>query len=109
MFFSPTISTGSTLNYTTGTITDYIYFPATSTSSTNFGQCIIDIFDYNHANKYKTIVAFGGTASASPNNRSAYNTYSWQSSAPITRLDFFGSSSSGFEVNTTIALYGIKG
>jgi hypothetical protein len=96
------------------------YGPATSQTYMNvgaystyvvgnpIGASVIDILDYANTNKNKTVRALLGTDvnAASANNIGLYSGL-WRSTAAITSITLFASSSN-FTTTSSFALYGIK-
>ena len=77
--------------------------------SNNYGAAIVDILEYKNTNKLKTLRAFGGFTNngvGSPLGTINLNSSSWNSTSAITSIRC--TTDGNFDVNTQIALYGIK-
>ena len=70
----------------------------------DFGGNVLEIIDYANTSKTKQVRQLGGS-SASQFVGASY----WTGTAAISSVRFFISSGGSFKVNSTIALYGIKG
>jgi hypothetical protein len=111
------VGTGTTATDSYNNASPFIFMPSGGNAANNFGAGIIDYLDYTNANKAKTVKIVGGMET----DGGAGQSYRWQgivsgtntnTTAAITDLAFavyLGSGSTGFAVNSTFALYGMKG
>jgi hypothetical protein len=79
-------------------------------SVTPFGISVIDIFDYNNSNKYKTLRSLIGTELNTTDRTSAIQLKSsvWKSTNAITSITVINYEGNGFAQYSHFALYGIK-
>lgn len=73
-----------------------------------YSAFVIDILDYQNANKYKTTRALTGV----DGNGSGwlwYRSGNWRSTSAITQIDLLPANSQTFKQYSSFALYGIKG
>jgi hypothetical protein len=103
-------TSGSTVS--AGSILSVFMYTGFWAGVSNYPQSeIIDILDYTDTNKYKTIRVLEGN---STNNNGSYGDFvglwsgNWRSTSAVNSVTLYPTSGL-FDINTKIALYGIKG
>lgn len=92
--------------YTAGT-SGAIAITSRNTAGATYGAMVLDILDYTNTNKRKTLRSLNG-CDKSGSGEMRLSSVLWNKTDAITSLSFTGDSS-GWQVDTTFALYGIKG
>ena len=100
--------------YFNGASANQIYIeriPALNSTASVFGGMVLDLLDYQNANKYKTTRALLGfdNNSSSPVGQIHFASGAWMSTTAINRIDITSGTSSSFVQYSQFALYGIKG
>jgi hypothetical protein len=111
------VGSGSVVTDSFANAAPFIFMPSGGNSSNMFGAGIIDYLDYTNTNKAKTIKIWGGMET----DGGAGQSFRWHGIVGGTNMNttsaitdialavYAGSGSTGFAVNSTFALYGIKG
>ena len=84
-------------------------FSAASATTGNFGAGIIDILDYSSTSKNKTIRAISGTDNNGSTGQIYFTSGLWLGTSAVSSIKFEVQDGGGFAINTSFALYGIKG
>lgn len=104
------IGDGTNASATNGTAQSYMDIPrsAGAYSSSVLNAGVVDLLDYQNANKYKTVRGIGGYDTNGNGQVVDFISGLWLSTAAINRIYLF-SYSGNFAENSKFALYGIKG
>ena len=97
-------SYGLDFNNTSGSAFAGITIANASSPTDDYGADIFEIIDYANTSKTKQTRQYGGSSQSQFNSASL-----WTGTAAINSVRFFCSGGASFKINTTIALYGIKG
>jgi hypothetical protein len=83
-----------------------------TTTGSNWGIVITDIFDYTNTSKYKVIRTLSGTdcngTVGTLGGRVGISSGSWRSLVAVNNIYIIPGNSSSFSANSSFALYGIK-
>lgn len=92
----------------TQTIGDVGWVGAGTDTANSWGCSVVDVLDYTNTNKFKTLRATNGVIQTTSTGAGLLGIWTslWNSTAAITRFDFFLSSGS-FVAGSTFSLYGI--
>lgn len=99
-----TNSYGLDFSNTTGSAFAGITIANATTPTDDYGGNIFEIIDYADTSKTKQTKQYGGSSQSQFDSASR-----WAGTAAINSVRFFCSGGASFKINSTIALYGIKG
>jgi hypothetical protein len=111
------VGTGSAVTDSFSGAAPFLMMPSGGNPSNMFGSGIIDFPDYTNTTNYKAIKVWGGMENDGGAGQShrwhgivgGENTNTFSAITDIALAVYAGSSSTGIAVNSTFALYGMKG
>ena len=111
------VGSGSAVTDTYSNAAPFIFMPSGGNTSNMYGSGIIEYPDYTNTTNYKSIKVWGGMETDGGAGQSyrwhgivgGVNTNTFSAITDIALAVYSGSGSTGFAVNSTFALYGMKG
>ena len=102
--YSGTNVYGLDFSNTTGAVFAGICIANSSSHTNDYGANITEIIDYANTSKTKQIRQYGGSSQSQFNSASL-----WTGTSAINSIRIFCSGGASIKINSTVALYGIKG